>query len=511
MGNSDRIVPPDRAQSIFTASESPDIAVVGSGPAGSVAAIALADRGLKVLLIEAGGSQVDADATPYLDFSSAGTAHRVDFGMSMQIGGSTNLWSGRSARFEPGDISTDRGWPFDYAELLDHYRRAEEILEIRIPTDSPGVWPKGWESMTAADLDLKRFVWSRPARNMAEVLAERLPDLPNLVVVQGTRCIRLKSHDGQVTSLTVAAAGKTYCVTAKRFVLAAGGLETARLLMASDIAQGLPAVGRFLGTHPKHGVGYIYLNRMVRLTSPLFVDSRRDGHWQRHGLGLTEAARKDGLNHYVQLSPRFERFGEAMLDLGKSRLSASARKGGLGSSLQTRAAQTGRLAFNLMGRVGVFQQFASKLSVRGFFDQHPNPANGLTLLAERDPFGLPKAQVNWRLSEQDFASIRTFLDTLSEHFRTAGIGQFVSSVPDHQSDWDMTGVHSHFMGTTRMGTRTENSVADGHGRVHGQERLFLSGPGLFTTYSYANPVLTITALALRVAEGVERSLGAART
>lgn len=507
MGNSDGIVPPHQAPSVLTGIEPPDIAVVGSGPAGSVAAIALAERGLRVLLIEGGGSQVNADATPYFDFSSAGPAHRVDYGLSMQLGGSTNLWSGRLARFEPGDISTDRGWPFDHRDLLDHYRRAEKILGIQIPDATPVKWPVGWEQMITGDLDLKFFVWSRPPRNMAEVLAERLADLPNLVVVQGTRCVRLEFHDGQITSLTVAAGGKTYSVTAKRFVLAAGGLETARLLMTSDIAPALPAAGRYLGTHPKHGVGHIHLDRLVRLTSPLFVDSRRDGHWQRHGLGLTEAARKDGLNHYVQLSPRFEKFAETLLDLGKSRLSPSASKGGLGPALQTRVAQTGRFAFNLMGRLGVYQQVASKLSVRGFFDQYPDRANGLTLLAERDPFGLPKAQVIWRLGEQDFDSIRAFLDVFSRDVQAAGIGRFVSSVPDHQSDWDLTGVHSHFMGTTRMGSSPKNSVADGYGRVHGQERLFLSGPGLFTTYSYANPVLTITALALRVAEGVARSLG----
>jgi choline dehydrogenase-like flavoprotein len=504
--HNDRIVPAEQACATISSFEKADVAVVGSGPAGTVVAIALAERGLRVLLLEAGGRHVDADATPFFEFVSDQAAHRVDYGLSMQIGGSTNLWSGRSARFETGDISTDRGWPFEQAHLIDHYRRAEDIIGIRLPTEATVGQPQGWEGLSSGEMDLKRFVWSRPARNMATVLTERLADLPDLVVVQGARCTGLNTHEGQVTSLTVVAGGETQTVTAKRIVLAAGGLETARLLMTSDIARGLPAVGRYLGTHPKHGVGHILLNRMVRLSSPLFVDTNLDGQWQRYGLGLSESGRMDGLNHYVQLSPRFEKLGQAMLDLGKRRLASSTGNGSVAKALQTRAAQVGQVAFNVMGRIGVYQRFASKLSVRGFFDQYPDPANGLSLLPERDPFGVPRARVSWRLGERDFTSIRTFLEILSDHVARAGLGRFVSSLPDHHADWDLTGVHSHFMGTTRMGFSPATSVADRHGRVHGQERLFLSGPGLFTTYSYANPVLTITALALRVAEGVERSL-----
>lgn len=270
MQNGDRVLPAERASAVLAGFEPPDVAVLGSGPAGTVAAIALAERGLRVLLLEAGGWHVDADATPYLDFVSDGAAHRVDYGLSMQIGGSTNLWSGRSAQFESGDISKDRGWPFNQADLRDHYRRAEDILGIRLPTDAPVGQPAGWESLSSGDMDLKRFVWSRPARNMATVLTERLADLPGLVVVQGARCTGLITHEGQVTSLRVVAGGETRTVSANRIVLAAGGLETARLLMASDIARSLPAVGRYLGTHPKHGVGHILLDRMVRLSNPLF-------------------------------------------------------------------------------------------------------------------------------------------------------------------------------------------------------------------------------------------------
>jgi choline dehydrogenase-like flavoprotein len=66
-------------------------------------------------------------------------------------------------------------------------------------------------------------------------------------------------------------------------------------------------------------------------------------------------------------------------------------------------------------------------------------------------------------------------------------------------DWPLIGMHSHFMGTTRMGSDLAASVTDGQGRVHGSDNLFIAGPSLFTTPGYANPVYTVVALALRLA------------
>jgi choline dehydrogenase-like flavoprotein len=64
----------------------------------------------------------------------------------------------------------------------------------------------------------------------------------------------------------------------------------------------------------------------------------------------------------------------------------------------------------------------------------------------------------------------------------------------------------HHMGTTRMGSDPRSSVADAHGRVHGLGNLFIAGSSLFPTGSWANPTLTIVALALRTAEQISRDL-----
>jgi choline dehydrogenase-like flavoprotein len=58
----------------------------------------------------------------------------------------------------------------------------------------------------------------------------------------------------------------------------------------------------------------------------------------------------------------------------------------------------------------------------------------------------------------------------------------------------------HTMGTTRMGNDPASSVVDENCRVHGFGNLFLAGSSVFTTGGYANPTLTIVALAMRLGD-----------
>ncbi|MGA9580988.1 MAG: GMC family oxidoreductase, partial [Allosphingosinicella sp.] len=66
----------------------------------------------------------------------------------------------------------------------------------------------------------------------------------------------------------------------------------------------------------------------------------------------------------------------------------------------------------------------------------------------------------------------------------------------------------HHMGTTRMGNDPATSVTDADGRVHGISNLWVAGSSLFPTGGWANPTLTIVALALRSAEKISRELKA---
>jgi choline dehydrogenase-like flavoprotein len=58
----------------------------------------------------------------------------------------------------------------------------------------------------------------------------------------------------------------------------------------------------------------------------------------------------------------------------------------------------------------------------------------------------------------------------------------------------------HHMGAFRMSTTAEDGIVDPNLKVHSVDNLFLAGCGVFPTAGYANPTLTIVALALRLAD-----------
>ena len=147
-------------------------------------------------------------------------------------------------------------------------------------------------------------------------------------------------------------------------------------------------------------------------------------------------------------------------------------------------------------------------------EQAPNPDSRVTLAAEKDAAGVPRVKLDWRLSEIDVRSVAVLVDSLGRELERLGLGRV------EPAEWLPTGrwrtdplVSSHpiggyhHMGTTRMGDDPKTSVTDPAGRLHGMPNLWVAGSSLFPTGGWANPTLTIVALALRSAEKISAELG----
>jgi len=143
----------------------------------------------------------------------------------------------------------------------------------------------------------------------------------------------------------------------------------------------------------------------------------------------------------------------------------------------------------------------SSLRVLGSAAMDPAVENRVTLSEVRDRHAVRKAMTTLVHSRPDRERIEVMCHQMTAVARALG------------ADWARPmaplgiGRSYHEAGTLRMGTSSKDSVTDSNGRVHGVENLFVAGAALFPSVGVANPTLTITALAYRVADGIRARLG----
>lgn len=150
------------------------------------------------------------------------------------------------------------------------------------------------------------------------------------------------------------------------------------------------------------------------------------------------------------------------------------------------------------------------LLIRSSCEQAPHPDSRVTLDGERDALGMPRVVLDWRLSPIDRHTIAFAFRRSVDGLTQAGLGQVTLEpwieTPDLDSG-EFEGGYHH-MGTTRMSDTPTSGVVDRHCRVHGVHNLYIAGPSVFPTSGCANPMLTIVALALRLAGHLSDGLGA---
>lgn len=494
-----------------------DICVIGTGPAGAIAAVELARAGLSVVMLEAGldepGSQ-QAEGLGTLDvFGEAD----LQVGPTTRLGGASNLWAGRVAPLEPVDfVARDwvpgSGWPIGAVDLVPFYEKGR-VLVMAPGAEAAAVPPPSHAGLAAllrgGTAEGKFFGWAPEPFRVAPWLKEQAKGLP-LRVIAGAPAMRLcEETDGAICAVRAARpSGGEIEVRARQFILAAGGIETPRILLnsrdrsAAGIGNAYDVVGRYFSTHPKADIAALVLDSPTTIDHPLFADRKVPGGRIRVGLGLSAEAQEKHrlLNHYVQLAPLMEyRASRAFETLRGSPVMRSPL---IDSSEVVRGLLPGLglLIFEGLGRLGRLQPRARRFVLRGFLDQYPDRDNRVMLDEARDARGNPKAKIVWRFGERDRQSVLRFFDVLDEELKARGIGHIARSRLAELDDWPLVAIHSHFMGGTRMGTDPRVSVVGPDCRVHGVPNLYVAGPSVFPAYGYANPFLTLAALSYRLAD-----------
>jgi choline dehydrogenase-like flavoprotein len=527
-----------------------DLCVIGAGPAGIAIARSFVGTSTTVCLIEGGGLAGEDRSQSLYEGSSAGSTP-FDAGTSRMrvFGGSCTLWGGgciplSDADLEPRDWVPDSGWPLRYADLAPWYAKAREFCRI-----DPGhaFGPGSFEGPTPrAPLELDpeamvNFIFARSPITFGEAYRDTLARAPNITVLLHANVMELRATDNAsaVTEATIGSLdGRRGHVRARHYVLAAGGIENARILLLSDnvATQGLgndrDLVGRYFMDHPSGAIGSIRSDHPDRLTRPYerTIGKIRASVASEIGLSVDAQRAHRTLNarvHPFAVEGEVPRGIRALRDvraalrpptrdeaaLLEARLSAALQNGPGGSAAlampQNLAISAMRLGLHLGDVIrAVAQKVGDKPTVRsdrvelvGFFEQAPNRDSRIMLDDKRDALGLRRVRVDWRLTELDRHTHRALGALTGDRLAKACAGRFEAAAWTADADGPSE-VHgtAHHMGTTRMAEDATQGVVDTQGKVHGVANLHVAGSSVFPTGGWAFPTFTLIALSLRLAE-----------
>ena len=487
-----------------------DVCIVGAGPAGITLARELDGEGFSVCLVESGGLDFDA-ATQALSELTAEGSDIVPLAQNRrrQFGGNANLWFvGRRPfrsliRYLPLDQIDfahrpwvpHSGWPFPKSDLNSYYVRALDVV---------GLGPRSWSVMDVERPDARPLPldaegirtsveWFGTSQPFVGEHRVELQRSANVTILIHANVGRLEAVGGRIERVRVdCLSGTSHSIAAKVFVIAAGGIENPRLLLASNgIGNERDLVGRFFMDH-LHVRGVLCPFDQGRFETSALYDVRPNAYGRIMGCKLnpTEGVmeRERLLNSALKLDAALPSHPLARADT-YARLMLRHR--------QLRPSFFGWSA--LPGNAQRFSEFATHLQI----ELPPNPDNRVTLSAERDRFGRPLAAVRWRWDELTRRSVQRTRHFLTDALERAGIGKLEMPEDDPPPFPHKEGTNHH-IGTTRMHADPAQGVVDADCRVHGMSNLFVTGSSVFPTGGYANPTLTIVALAIRLAERVRR-------
>lgn len=453
-----------------------DVAIIGAGPSGMALSRELADVA-DVLVVESGGIEFDAGLQALHEGESVGIDYPLTDTRVRQFGGSSSMWAGYCAIFDPLDFAerswiTDSGWPLDPAEIRQHYPLAARLLNLS--DDNFDAEDLGRRAGIYFPFDRKRFVstawrFGSPTIRFGEHLRGEFESAPTITALTHANLvdIRLDAEHGAVSELVIRTIdGREGRVRARIFVLACGGIETPRLLLNADsqmkhgLGNGHDMVGRCFMEHPHLHVPSVRLEK------------------------------SDAFRSWLQ--PEF--FGDGQSFLSAIGLSARSQEERRVLNARAHVYRTPSMSLDDAPRLGIF------------LEQSPNRHSRIVLADSRDFLGTRRVRLDWQLTELDWKSYRLTAEAFAREFGRIGLGQL-----DDLGDLGRMGnrdvLHSnHHLGTTRMSVSAADGVVDPNCRVHDLENLYVAGGSVFPTVSWANPTLTLMAVVYRLAAHLAQQL-----
>jgi choline dehydrogenase-like flavoprotein len=531
-----------------------DVCIVGAGTAGITLAKEFINRQFRVCLLESGGNKPDKETQSLYAGENIGHPYfSLDTARTRYLGGTTNRWDiddgqgSFGARmhpldgidFEERDWVPHSGWPFPKSHLDPCYARAQRLCRIEPASFAVETWEQSPNSLRLplSDGRVKTVIFKIGSRD--PFIQDYIPQISkaaNIATYLHANVVNIETDEAVRTVKrlrVVCLTGNKFWVSAKLFVLAAGAIEIPRLLLLSNRTQNVglgnqnDLVGRYFQEHLHYQLGlFVPSDSNLFLRTSLYNCIHPVNAVSVIGkMSLSERVLRHEklLNYVTQFNPTVMLSSSLGHVFYPNKHTASARSIKTIYAAIARGAQLqdpkGHIKSVLGGlddvattiyralkrrAIKIFTHKKIQLFVlESMSEQSPNPQSRILLSEQRDQLGMNAVQLDWRLSPMDTESAKRSQEILDQEFQNAGMGRLYTMLDADTPPQRIKGGWHH-MGTTRMHVDPQQGVVDENSRIHGISNLFIAGPSVFPTSGYANPSLTIIALAVRLADHIKQ-------
>jgi choline dehydrogenase-like flavoprotein len=495
-----------------------DVCIVGAGPAGIILAREFIGRNVQVIVLESGGRQPEESPQDLNDGAVVGDSYsglrRTRY---RAVGGTAHLWNTHVAgeayaKYVPLDeCDVDRrpdaaheAWAFDYKELEPFYRRAQTLCGLGPFVYDSRYWSDPGPPGLPLDSDhLRNRVYQCGiGRLFTDVYPREVLRSANVALCHHATVCRLEPPGADRRLLEATAAtpsGGRFRVRAAIFVLAGGAIENARLLLVSEhgrygaLGNRHGWVGRCFMEHPRDHALTLLLRRpaLVRDVSFYDVHPAVDGTIVAGRIALDQETIRTHTLPNASMTLRPDTKGRPPPPSLGARFMARLRQ----RQLKRHDVTYGWSAF--AAAPPVVDAFHVLVNI----EQRPHPENRVVLATSRDHLKVPRIRLHWRWRREEQANLERLRTVLAAALEAAGLGRVEvrrGLAPDPNAH--------HHAGTTRMHADPRWGVVDTDGRLHDADNVYVTGGSVLPTAGFANPTLTIVALALRLADHLRRRI-----
>jgi choline dehydrogenase-like flavoprotein len=486
-------------------------------------------------VIESGGLSEEPETQALYEIESIGAPRIMNQDVIRYriLGGASHLWMGRCTQFDKIDFQQRAwvpysGWPITPDSLENYLERSGENLNIGPNCYDERLWdqfkvPRPTPLLNEKLIRPQFWQFSKENHDYSEPLrfGKHVPDAPNIHILLHANVTHINTNEtgNRVESVEVSTLERKRAqIKAKAIVLCCGGIENARLLLASNrtvpygVGNQNDTVGRFLMDHPGCTLG------TFEPTKKSYPVQDRFGHYW-----LDDAKGRHNYLQGIALSPEIQQ-QEQLLNcaaflnspLASDDPASALRR--LPSVFKNKklTKQAYEDAFTVLTQPGattqgIYRRYvkhrplipkASMIILYCLVEQRPDPESRVTLSERTDALGMPLSKLNWKISEQELHTVRRLSQLIYQEFQRLGLPQpKLSEWLDVKENWESNFEdRTHSMGTTRMSLNPKEGVVDVNSQVHGVEGLFIAGSSVFPTGGHANPTLMLIAMSIRLAD-----------